>query len=364
MAHYAQSTRSIVVALFLWVIIAILHVPVVSAQTDSELPYESKFIDARGVRLHYLDFGGEGLAMVFVHSESRDAFTYTKFAPRFSQAYRVLAVTRPGYGQSEDPGYGFDVSTQAESLIDFLDALGIQQAIFVGNSSPSSEMTYLAENHVDRVAGLIYLAGPPPFGSEDTVAADPTEAGPMVDRAWYDLHERDRRRARRGYLPDYLRSSQPTIHVPALVFVDRGGAGNGWGVSIALVLVGSPFVADVLQDPTFSIQPANYRRLLTDKAFRHDQLNLISDSDARAYFHRLAEDSDLQADVQRYHKEVILPSILASQNKFKQAFGNNVDVVQLDVALVTGYAYRDSPELIVPHIQLFLSRIKGQDGRE
>lgn len=364
MEQQAWSTRSTVVALCWCVTAALLHVQPAWAQGDPELPYESKFIDAGGVRLHYLDFGGEGLALVLVHSESWDAYTYANFAPRFSDAYRVLAVTRPGYGQSEDPGYGYDVPAQAERLIDFLDAVGIRQAVFAGNSAPSKEMTYLAEHHVDRVAGLIYLAGPPPFGSEDVVDSDPTEAYAMSDRAIYDAPALERRRARRGYRPDYLRGARPTIQVPVLGFVDRGGTGDGWGLSFALAKVGSPRVADVVQDPKFTVRAAHLRRLITDKAFRNESLDLIPDSAARAYFHRLAGDDELQAEVQRYHEQVILPSVLASQQKFKHAFGDNLEVVQLDVPLVTGYAYRDSPEVIYPQIRLFLKKIRElEDGR-
>ncbi len=360
MEHPAQAKRSTVVALCLCVSVLLLHVHVQSgwAQSDSELPYQSKFIDAGGVRLQYLDFGGEGLSLIFIHSESWDAYTYGKFAPRFSDAYHVLAVTRPGYGQSEDPGYGYDVPAQSERLIDFLDAVGIRQAVFAGNSAPGKEMTYLVEHHVDRVAGLIYLAGPPPFGSEDVVDSDPTEAYAMSDRADYNAAELEKRKPRRGYRPDYLRGAGPTIQVPALAFVDRGGTGDGWGLSYALAKVGSPRVADVVQDPKFTIQAAELRRLITDKAFRNESLDLIPDSVARAYFHRLAEDDELQAEVQRYHEQVILPSVLASQQKFKRAFGDNLEVVQLDVPLVTGYAYRDSPEVIYPQIRLFLKKIR------
>lgn len=363
MKQLAQSARSTIAALCLCVTPALLHVQPGRAQSDPELPYESKFIDAGGVRLHYLDFGGEGLPLVFVHSESWDAYTYAKFAPRFTDVYRVLAVTRPGYGQSEDPGYGYDVPTQAERLIDFLDAIGIRQAVFVGNSAPGREMTYLAEHHVDRVAGLIYLAGPPPFGSEDVVDSDPTEAYAMSDRAIYDVPALERRRARRGYRPDYLRGGRPTIQVPALVFVDRGGAGNGWGLSYALAKVGSSRVADVIQDPKFTIRAAQLRRLITDKAFRDESLEAIPDSIAHAYFRRLAEDDELQAEVLRYHEEVIIPSVLASQKKFKHAFGHNLEVIRLDVPLVTGYAYRDAPDVIYPHTRRFLKRIRNRGDR-
>ncbi len=364
MEELAESTRSIVVTLCLCVTVAVLHVQPGWAQSEPELRYESKFIDAGGVRLHYLDFGGDGLPLVFVHSESWDAYTYAEFAPRFTDRHRVLSLTRPGYGQSEDPGHGYDVTAQAERLIDFLDAVGIRRAVLAGNSAPGKEMTYLVEHHVERVAGLIYLAGPPPFGSEDVVDSDPTEAYAMSDRAIYDARALERRRARRGYRPDYLRGTRPTIQVPALAFVDRGGTGDGWGLSYALANVGSLRVADVVQDPKFTVQAAHLRRLITDKAFRNESLDLIPDSVARAYFHRLAEDDELQAEVQRYHERVIQPSVLASQQKFKHAFGDNLDVVQLDVPLVTGYAYRDSPEVIYSRIRLFLKKIRElEDGR-
>ena len=365
MEQQARSTLGPVVAVCLCIAAALLHVQPAWAQGDPKPPYESKFTDAGGVRLHYLDFGGEGLALVFVHSESWDAYTYAEFAPRFSDAYRVLAVTRPGYGQSEDPGYGYEVSAQAERLIDFLDAVGIRQAVFAGNSAPGSEMTYLAEHHGDRVAGLIYLAGPPPFGSEDVVDSDPTEAYAMSDRTNYDEIERGRRRARRGYRPDYLRGDRPTIRVRALAFVDRGGTGDGWGLSYALAMVGSPIVADVVQDPKFTIAAAHIRRLISDTAFRNEQLESIPDSIARVYFQRLAEDEELQAEVQRYHEQVIIPAVLASRRNFEHAFGDNLEVVPLDVPLVTGYAYRDSPEVIYPQIRRFLDEeVRGrQDGR-
>ena len=138
MKRLAQPTRIAVVAFCLGVIATLLVAQPGQAQDGAEFSYESKFIEAGGVRLHYLDFGGQGLPLIFVHSESRDAHTYAEFAPRFSDAYRVLAVTRPGYGESEDPGDGYDVPAQAEKLIDFLDALGIGRAVFAGNSAPAA----------------------------------------------------------------------------------------------------------------------------------------------------------------------------------------------------------------------------------
>lgn len=328
-----------------------------------EDPHESNFIDAGGVQLHYLDFGGVGLPLVFVHSESWDAYVYADFAPRFADSHRVLSVTRPGYGESEDPGFGYDVPAQAERLIDFLNAIGVPKAVIAGNSAPSSEMTYLAEHHPNRLAGLIYLAGPPPFGSEGVVESDPTRAYPMSDRRTYDPRAIEKRTARRGYRPDYLRGARATIRVPALAFVDRGGTGHGWGLSYALANVGSPLVADVVSDSRFTVNATRLRRLSTDDTFRNETLAAIPDSVARVYFQRLAGSAELQAEVQRYHREVIVPAVLESQKRFREAFGDHLQVIELDVPLVTGYAFRDSPELILAHIQRFLAEVRARDDR-
>jgi pimeloyl-ACP methyl ester carboxylesterase len=128
------------------------------ARPQAAPPYEQKFGDAGGIRLHYLDFGGDGLPIVFVHSEAWDAHTCAEFAP-LADRNRVLAITRPGYGESEAHPDGFGVPTQARSLVDLLDALGVERAVFAGNASATAELTFLGEHHPDRVAGLIYFTG-------------------------------------------------------------------------------------------------------------------------------------------------------------------------------------------------------------
>ncbi|HUG38904.1 MAG TPA: alpha/beta fold hydrolase [Longimicrobiales bacterium] len=115
--------------------------------TTSPPAYESKFVEGRGVRLHYLDFGGTGLPVIFVHDWYEDAHTWTSFAPLFADAYRVLAMTRRGYGESDDVGWGYDVATQSEDILGFMDALGIERAVLVGRHPTTQDMTWIAEHH-------------------------------------------------------------------------------------------------------------------------------------------------------------------------------------------------------------------------
>jgi pimeloyl-ACP methyl ester carboxylesterase len=125
-------------------------------------------LDLGELRLHYLDFGGEGLPVVFLHSKPWDAWSYDGFAQRFASEYRVLAPTLRGSGDSE--GSPADVETDGEDILRFMDVLGIERAVLVGNSTPGLAMAYLAEYHSERIAGLVFLAPGLPLG--DFAGAD------------------------------------------------------------------------------------------------------------------------------------------------------------------------------------------------
>lgn len=347
-------------ALWLCATLFLIHAQGASAQNESDVPYESEFIETRDARLHYLDFGGEGLPVVLIHSEAWDAYTYKDFGGRFSDRNRVLAVTRPGYGESE--GRRYDVPSQAETLIDFLDALAIDRAVFAGNASVTSELTYLAEHHPKRVAGVIYFTGlAVPWIEGDE--ADPTQAFEMFRRASPGSAEvAEIVRARSLYRPRFLRSDGAVITVPALAFVARSGRmGRERGVG-ALALVGSPLMSDVRDEMPPSPVRDHLERLATDEAFRLQQLEQIQDSVAREYFLRLAEDSTFQAEIRRYHEERILPAMLAGQDRFRRAFGDKLQLVRLDIPQVIGYEYRDSPELLEPHIRGFLEEVIAREA--
>lgn len=71
---------------------------------------------------------------------------------------------------------------------------------------------------------------------------------------------------------------------------------------------------------------------------------------AREYLLRLAIDNPLQAEFYRYHNEIIRPATVSAQKKFIHAFGDNLLLVKLNIPAVIGYEYRDSPDLLYPHI--------------
>jgi parallel beta-helix repeat protein len=121
-------------------------------------PHEIVFVTvAPGVQLEVLDWGGEGTPLVFLAGANFNAHSFDDFAPRFTDTHRVLGITRRGHGASTWPDSGYDLPTLVEDIRVVLDSLGIDRAILAGHSMAGSEMTLLATESPDRVAGLIYI---------------------------------------------------------------------------------------------------------------------------------------------------------------------------------------------------------------
>jgi pimeloyl-ACP methyl ester carboxylesterase len=120
-------------------------------------PHRSGFITVNGIRLHYLDWGGNGEVIVLLAGLGNTAHVFDDLAPRLSDQFRVYALTRRGYGQSDHPKSGYDTATLVEDLRAILDTLGIKQVNLVGHSFAGDELSGFAARYPDRVGKLVYL---------------------------------------------------------------------------------------------------------------------------------------------------------------------------------------------------------------
>ncbi|MBK8617293.1 MAG: alpha/beta fold hydrolase [Anaerolineales bacterium] len=69
---------------------------------------KSDFVLVNGIRLHYLDWGGNGPALIFLTGMGSSAYIFGGFAPLFTDRFHVLALTRRGQGDSDTPETGYD----------------------------------------------------------------------------------------------------------------------------------------------------------------------------------------------------------------------------------------------------------------
>jgi non-heme chloroperoxidase len=118
----------------------------------------SRIAVAPDVRVEVLDWGGTGPVLVLLAGVYNTGHVFDTFAPRFTDRFRVLAVTRRGLGVSDAPNPGpYDARTLAADLKAVLDSLGIARVVLVGHSFGGIEASWFAVAYPERVEKLVYL---------------------------------------------------------------------------------------------------------------------------------------------------------------------------------------------------------------
>lgn len=119
-------------------------------------PHKSAFVTANGIRLHYLDWGGSGPALILIHGFGDNPHMFDDLAPAFTDRFRVVAYARRGSGRSEAKG-PYDTATLTEDLRGLMDGLSIAKARLAGYSMGGNEITAMAGTHPERVDRIVYL---------------------------------------------------------------------------------------------------------------------------------------------------------------------------------------------------------------
>jgi pimeloyl-ACP methyl ester carboxylesterase len=120
-------------------------------------PHKSGFANVNGIRLHYLDWGGSGDVILFLAGMGCNAHIFDNLAPRFTDRFHAVALTRRGHGESDHPETGYDIDTLTEDVRQFMEALEIHKAILVGHSMASVELSHFAALHPERILKLVFL---------------------------------------------------------------------------------------------------------------------------------------------------------------------------------------------------------------
>lgn len=138
-----------------------------------------------GTRLHYLDFGGTGMPLVFLAGAGCSAHVFDDFAPRFVDWFRVLALTRRGFGESSHPQDGYATSRLSDDIAGWMTAIGLSRAYVAGHSVAGAEMVQLANTHTALVEGLVFLDAAYDWAAaqdELALATAPVQPNPTTDQ--------------------------------------------------------------------------------------------------------------------------------------------------------------------------------------
>ena len=116
------------------------------------------------IELYYEDHGA-GPPVVLIHGYPLSGRAWDKQVPVLLQAgHRVITYDRRGFGASSQPAVGYDYDSFAADLHTLLEHLGLHEAVLVGHSMGTGEVTrYLGRYGSARVAKGVLISPIPPF---------------------------------------------------------------------------------------------------------------------------------------------------------------------------------------------------------
>jgi haloalkane dehalogenase len=123
-------------------------------------PFESHWLDRRGLRMHYLDEGA-GPPVVMVHGNPTWSFYYRELIKALRGEYRCIVPDHIGCGLSDKPGddrYAYTLASRVEDLEALLDHLKIESgATFIVHDWGGMIGLAAALRRPERVARLVIL---------------------------------------------------------------------------------------------------------------------------------------------------------------------------------------------------------------
>src|ERR1700761_1697350 len=164
-------------------------------------PPTGRFVEANGVRLHYVE-RGQGDTVVLLHGNGSmiQDFECSGLLDLVAKDHRVIVFDRPGFGHSDRPrNVVWTPEAQADVIDDAIAKLGVSQAVVLGHSWGASVAVALALKNPTLVRGLVLASGYyyPTFKPEVVALAIPSlpligdilsfTLSPLVSRATWPI---------------------------------------------------------------------------------------------------------------------------------------------------------------------------------
>lgn len=132
----------------------------------AEASIVEKNLQVGNVNFNYAEGPDNGPALLLLHAQMLDWYTYSEVLPELSENFHIFAVDYPGHGKTTYPeNYSMTADQIGSDLVSFIKT-AIQEPVFVtGNSSGGLLTTWLAANEPDLVKAVV-LEDPPLFSSE------------------------------------------------------------------------------------------------------------------------------------------------------------------------------------------------------
>lgn len=151
-------------------------VPVVgSSDAHALADADSRFVEvplgSDSIEVHYKEAGAGEPTLLLLHGFGASLFSWREVMAPLAAQHRVIAFDRPAFGLTERPlrsawgtaaewgrGIPYGAEAQADLTLAFMDELGVERAVLVGNSAGGAVAMLTALKSPGRVQGLILIS--------------------------------------------------------------------------------------------------------------------------------------------------------------------------------------------------------------
>lgn len=141
----------------------------------------SGFVETPDVRLHYVDWGGDGPPLLLIHATGFHARLWDPYAERLRDRFHVIAYDQRGHGDSgpaRDGNYAWD--TLAQDCHAVIETLGIEGCMAAGHSSGGTAAGMCAGQYPGSIGRVVLLD--PVVGRAEAEAGPWPGENPMAER--------------------------------------------------------------------------------------------------------------------------------------------------------------------------------------
>ena len=130
--------------------------------TNENAP-QDKFVDADGMRFHYLEWGNpDNPPMLLLHGFAQTCHSWDFVALGFSDNYRVIVLDQRGHGDSDWASDGdYSPETQQKDISGVVNELGLANFVLMGLSMGGRNSFTYAANNAGKVKALVVVDAAP-----------------------------------------------------------------------------------------------------------------------------------------------------------------------------------------------------------
>ena len=123
---------------------------------SAAFPFESKYIDINGSKMHYIDEGA-GDPILFLHGNPTSSYLWRNIIPYLTPHARCIAPDLIGMGKSDKPNIKYRFFDHAKYVEAFIEKLGITNITLVVHDWGSGLGFHYAMRHEDNIKGIAFM---------------------------------------------------------------------------------------------------------------------------------------------------------------------------------------------------------------